>query len=273
MIGHPQRFGLLLLKSSINFHGESMGFTSVAVKQCFALAGFDIINSATRWGADVWSDIRKIVLPSSVRTVFDVGANIGQTSLKATKFFPKAEIFAFEPVASTWEQLRQNTTQYPRVHPIHAALGSLSGTATIYTRSDSRVATLSSSGLHHEKWLRGESQGTEDVPVLTASQFANEHNIRQIDLLKIDTEGFDCEVLKGSIPLFEKGAVRLIYTEFNTIASANGGRGDLVDAINILRPFDFKLIATYTDSVKPTRGFYGTHNALFVADPPRGERR
>ena len=41
-----------------------------------------------------------------VRIIFDVGANIGQTALSYLKNFPDAEIFSFEPISETFQQLQ-----------------------------------------------------------------------------------------------------------------------------------------------------------------------
>src|SRR5688572_29747218 len=40
--------------------------------------------------------------------IFDVGANVGQTSVALRSVFKDTEIFAFEPVGSTYDELVQN---------------------------------------------------------------------------------------------------------------------------------------------------------------------
>ena len=47
-------------------------------------------------------------IPGGIRTVFDVGANVGNFSRFALSVFPQARVWAFEPITSTYEVLRKN---------------------------------------------------------------------------------------------------------------------------------------------------------------------
>ena len=58
---------------------------------------------------------------SPITVFFDVGANIGQTTLCALKNFPNATIYAFEPHEVTFAALSSNVTA-PRVHAFNLAL-------------------------------------------------------------------------------------------------------------------------------------------------------
>jgi FkbM family methyltransferase len=51
----------------------------------------------------------------------------------------------------------------------------------------------------------------------TVDLFCAERKIKKIDVLKIDTEGFDLEVLKGADAMLKRGAVSFVYLEFNDI--------------------------------------------------------
>jgi len=51
-------------------------------------------------GADLRLDLGRLGI--SVNTLFDVGANVGQSSLRFRKDFPRASIWCFEPVKSTY---------------------------------------------------------------------------------------------------------------------------------------------------------------------------
>src|ERR1700674_3377869 len=49
----------------------------------------------------------------SLGVILDIGANVGQTCLYFTRWFPSAQIFSLEPVRSTYETLVRNTVKYP----------------------------------------------------------------------------------------------------------------------------------------------------------------
>ena len=53
----------------------------------------------------MFRDIAKSLPGWQPRVIFDVGANIGQTSARLAALFPDASIHAFEPVAASFAQL------------------------------------------------------------------------------------------------------------------------------------------------------------------------
>ena len=85
-----------------------------------------------------------------------------------------------------------------------ATLGATSGQATIYIRE----CSLKNSLIKPDSFL-----SEELVKMSTVDIFASEHNIKRIDLLKIDTEGFDLEVLKGAENMLASGRVSFVLTE------------------------------------------------------------
>ena len=97
--------------------------------------------------------------------------------------------------------------------------------------------------------------------------------LESIDILKIDTEGYDLEVLKGANDLLRNHAVKFIYLEFNQITgSSKQVRGSLCPMAEILAPFGFKFVASYNDYIVPEDGFFMVSNALFALPPERGAK-
>jgi hypothetical protein len=52
------------------------------------------------------------------------------------------------------------------------------------------------------------------ITVTTLDSFCEEHAIPRIDLLKIDTEGYELDVLKGARKMLERNHIGLIQFEF-----------------------------------------------------------
>src|SRR5438093_481435 len=65
----------------------------------------------------------KTILGRPPRTIFDVGANSGQTALEMVRQFPAARIFSFEPTPSTFARLEHNVRHLRNVTPVNIALG------------------------------------------------------------------------------------------------------------------------------------------------------
>jgi FkbM family methyltransferase len=59
---------------------------------------------------------------SGVKTVLDIGAHIGSFSVRAMHAFPKATVYAFEPVRENFGMLNANTGDSPRLVPFPCAV-------------------------------------------------------------------------------------------------------------------------------------------------------
>jgi hypothetical protein len=53
----------------------------------------------------------------------------------------------------------------------------------------------------------------ERIQVNTLDDYCHMHHISKIDFLKIDTEGYEINVLKGAMQMMRKEAISLIYCE------------------------------------------------------------
>lgn len=94
-------------------------------------------------------------------------------------------------------------------------------------------------------------------------------NLDAIDVLKVDTEGFDLEVLKGAVNLLAAGLIRFIYFEFNEILNREGVFGGALAPIaELITPYGYRFVATYNDYVVTEGEMFGVSNALFAL-PPR----
>ena len=149
-----------------------------------------------------WYDIRKSGCP--IETVFDVGANVGQTVQKFRAAFPHASIYSFEPVRALFQELNKSVSGDQHVQCFQVALGSAPGIGKIYLTDQPTMNSL----IEPEH-----SRGVEEVQITTVDSFCATHRIERIDLLKVDTEGFDLEVLKGAASLLSSGRVAFALVE------------------------------------------------------------
>src|SRR5205809_7593859 len=81
------------------------------VKTLARKCGFEVLRYAHApvdvWGLDVWLDIARLSERRGfpINCVFDIGANVGRTSLTVLEHFPNAEVYSFEPHPDTFEKL------------------------------------------------------------------------------------------------------------------------------------------------------------------------
>ena len=135
----------------------------------------------------------KLHAMGNLNCVIDVGANIGEYSKMIRSICKKCQIVAFEPVPSTFEDLKKNT-ELLDIRIINCALGNFSGKAHINVVPNQSTLASLVEGLQEGG---GRTSNDIEINVIKGSQFIYDSGIRRISLLKIDTEGYESEVLKG----------------------------------------------------------------------------
>lgn len=137
------------------------------------------------------------------KIVIDIGANEGQTAIYIWEAFPGAEIHSFEPVQTTFQRLVRHVSARG-CHCVQKAVGRNVGEATIHVTADSYSNSLINKSPHAME---------QQVAVTTVDAYTAEQGINSIDLLKIDTEGFDLEVLAGAERCFTERRVKFVLIE------------------------------------------------------------
>jgi FkbM family methyltransferase len=259
-IVHPAAAKANLIKGSFSLLIRN------AVKFLAGKCGFEISRVSTMpFGRDVWVDIERLSerWGFSINCVFDVGANIGQTSLKVLAHFPNAEVYSFEPHPDTFRTLAAGL-KGRRAEAVNLALSDKSGKAELFTYETDLINSLTPTATFAVQF--GKRGKKIPVQVSTVDEFCSSRNINAIDVLKVDTEGCDLEVLKGATLALKSRKVRFVYTEFNDILERTGRTGGALAPIcSFLRPFGFCFVTCYTEEVITDGDFFAVHNALFAA--------
>lgn len=142
------------------------------------------------------------------KVIYDLGANVGVSSLFFASLYPKASIYGFEPLPENLEVCLLNYRGIANKSQVFPwAIGSKTGQATFDCKNDSRGGRLETA--HHDPSLHTTSQ--IQVKVISVTDLIDQEGLPPPDFLKIDVEGAEYDVLEGL-----KGCVhslRLIYLE------------------------------------------------------------
>ena len=130
---------------------------------------------------------KALSLLQSFDLVLDIGANVGLHTVRFSKYFDK--VVAFEPTGRNFECLSENTKSLTNITLNKTALGSLSEKKDISIPKGSDNCGLYSFVDFKDR----DDVENETVEVITLDSFKLSPN-----LIKIDTQGFELEVLKGS---------------------------------------------------------------------------
>lgn len=190
------------------------------------------------FGIDHAVDIARFRKDSKqVRIIFDVGANIGQTALSYLKNFPEAEIFSFEPISETFQQLQANVHGKSGIKCFNLAMGRESGSIQVQLQSSSLFNSLSNKG----RYATGQA---ETVCVVSLDEFLEEKQIAPIDILKIDAEGFDLEVLKGGTKFLQSAKDVFVYIE-TTFRREDNDHTNFDEIHGFIYEYGFRFVGIY----------------------------
>lgn len=162
-------------------------------------------------------------------TVLDVGAHIGDYSELVLGRFPRARLHAFEPHPDSYRRLSALARGRFTAHNL--GLSDAPGELPLHDYSgEAGTSHASFHGQVFERVHRREA-AHRLVNVTTLDSFARSNGIERVDLLKIDTEGHECRVLRGARDLIGAGAIDLIQFEFSRLNLVSGCLFDEIAAL------------------------------------------
>lgn len=133
-------------------------------------------------------------------TIIDVGSNIGFMALNmASLTGNNGIVYAFEPDWYNYTYLKNNIdlNQGLNIKSFQLGVGS--------TTEKRKLVVFNESNRGENKiTLDPGTKSYSEISIITLDDFIEEKNIQRIDVLKIDTEGFEMNVLKGAKKLIER---------------------------------------------------------------------
>lgn len=143
--------------------------------------------------------------------VMDVGANIGIHALTAAKRLNElggGRVIAFEPAADSVAKLGAGAARNGvRLEVVPMALGERQEEVAL--RTDSRYDEADAG----VRSLYGDGAVVQDVPVVRLDDWAREHRLDRLDVVKVDIEGAETAALTGGSRTFKRLRPRAVLVE------------------------------------------------------------
>jgi len=193
-------------------------------------------------------------LASTARITLDVGAHVGLYSLLAACANHYGQVYAFEPLGSNCERLKQNVhlNELTNVLCLQKAVGETDETAEFYHGTSGAPLSNSLS----PRLLRFDpNMNCSTVQVITVDRFVRERKLEGVDLIKIDTETTELQVLKGMAETLKRDRT-------NIICEVWGGPRNMFD--ELLRPLGYKYYSLTKDGPIEYTGENISQNYLFT---------
>ena len=154
------------------------------------------------------ADALRNLLKNKHAIIFDVGGHHGESIFFFKKNFNIAKIYTFEPLESNFIKLKKNTTKIShKIIYSKFALGEKKEEKKIKEMVETSSSTLNeinmqSSYYKRKKLFLGVKQdkkmfSEKNICIKKGIDIITKFRINKVDLLKIDTEGYEYNVIKG----------------------------------------------------------------------------
>lgn len=170
-------------------------------------------------------EVQKLFIDKQKPVVFDIGAYVGELSVRYAVLFPQGRVYAFEPFEESFTNLRELTRQHPNICSVNSAVLDFAGTTEFNINNDPTCNSIFPRPVDTVKYYspRAENIRTVKVNATTVDDFCSQRQIDCIDILKIDVEGAETKVFSGAAQMLTRQAIDLVYCEVMFISHYQGG--------------------------------------------------
>jgi FkbM family methyltransferase len=225
---------------------------SKAMGAAFYWMGFHELNE--------WRFLHRYLTPEMV--LIDIGANQGEFTIFSAKRLWAGKVYAFEPVNDYFEQLNHNVAlnHFRNVKTFPFGLSDIQGNLPVYMAAtgpgeNEGLASIYQSG-HRDRFV-------QEIRLELFDSFAKSLTLERMDFIKIDVEGAELNVLKGSRKMIEKFKPAIMLEISNeTYKSAGYSVDDVLTFFKTLN-YSFYLIGK-GGKLMPPKSIPAFCNAVFL---------
>ena len=186
--------------------------------------------------------------------IFDVGANKGQSIEKFKNYYKDCILHSFEPNINLKSDLEKIISNHKNVKLNFFGLGDKVEKKEFFKYKMHRFNSFNK--IDTEKiWLNERAKtinssaadlflNNELAPIDTIDNYCNKNKIDKIDILKIDTQGYEKNVIEGAIEMIKNNKVDLI--ELELIFTEVYNETNIYDIEKFLIPNNYKLFGNNT---------------------------
>ncbi len=214
---------------------------------------------------DLYNNISQPWLKNiGIKTIIDIGANTGQSTVTFARVFPDAKIYAFEPIPDCYQKLEAKFADNNRVLTMNIGLGAERGELILEL---SNFSPSSSFLEMHDRHLEAFPFTTLNkkivLPVDTLDNIANDIFLEKPILAKIDVQGFEDKVIAGGRETIEKCQLIILETSFDMLYK---GQPLFHDIYNLMIDMGFKYAGSVGQILEPETQRCLQSDSLFIKD-------
>jgi len=215
---------------------------------------------------DAWQQLKRAYIRHGCTLMLDVGANFGQFGRDLRIHSIKCRLLSFEPLSAAHARLLRRAARHDYwTVAEQTAIGDRDGTVEINVSADSHSSSLLGRLPQMQASAPGsEYVGTETVPIIRLDSYLPAHGYGDERFaLKIDTQGFESQVLDGAAETL--GRTWLVMLELSLVPLYDGAP-DYKAMLARLEGLGFRCVGLHPDFVDPVTFEVMQINAVFVRD-------
>lgn len=195
--------------------------------------------------------LTRLVERLDVDLLIDVGANQGQYATRFRQLGYQGDIVSFEPMSDAFASLAKAARTDDRWQVKQLAVGAENGSATLHVAANSVSSSLLDVGEVHVAAAPESQQLRDETVTVTTLDDALTGPSFQSAWLKIDTQGFESEVLAGATRSLAK--VSVVQCELSLV-ELYVGQPHFLDVLQRIEALGFRTVRITPGFTDPTTG-------------------
>jgi FkbM family methyltransferase len=154
----------------------------------------------------------------NIKSIIDIGANVGQFTAKIREINATSKIYSFEPIKSCYAILANNFKNDTNFTAYNYACGDTTETLEINVNNYSPSSSLLDiEQLHVDNFKHTASSTKENIQVDLLDNLLDVDKLERPILIKMDTQGFEKKVIAGAHKILSKTDIVLIELSYQKL--------------------------------------------------------
>ena len=192
------------------------------IQKLVNLFGYKVMKIKSTNATDL-DGLTKYLITKSDPVILDVGAHNGSSVKRYKKLFKEPEIHCFEPISDDLNTIKNNYPNDQKLILNNVGVGDERGYLKFNINAKRNTSSFKKL-IPNTTWIKKRSKTfnvdddkfsikEQNTKIITLDDYVNEKNLTSIDILKIDTQGFEDKVLLGAQNLLKNNRIKLIQLE------------------------------------------------------------
>lgn len=173
-------------------------------------------------------------------TVIDVGGNLGQFTVASNKLFKEPVIYSFEPIPRCAQKIQNYADNLKNITVFPLAIGDEPGKVTLKINSHIQASSiLPLATTHQNSFPNAKELESIEVEVKTLDNVLKTVVFKPPVLLKIDTQGYEANVIRGAKETLQRVDYVLLEVSFKEMF-----KGELLfpELLKLMETYQFKFM-------------------------------